>query len=55
MVQALKEVNPRLIDLADDDEIVRVQDLKGEPLDPSEVVVMMVVRYCSVTGLKETV
>jgi len=49
-------VDPKRIDLDDDDdEIEQVRVLKGEPLDPLKAVVMRVVKYCSVTGLKVTV
>ena len=55
-VQALMGVDPKRIDLDDDDdETEQVRVLKGEPLDPLKAVVMRVVKYCSVTGLKVTV
>lgn len=55
-VQAPMGVDPKRIDLDDDDdEIEQVRVLKGEPLDPLKAVVMRVVKYCSVTGLKVTV
>jgi len=55
-VQALMGVDPKRIDLDDDDdEIEQVRVLKGAPHGPLKAVVMRVVKYCSVTGLKVTV